>query len=462
MLSNILSNIGGVRMRRTTAVKPHKRAGIWYLVRRIPVEFVHLDRRASPIKLTTDIAVVDDPKGIRAREVVTQLNLELEAYWRGLRDGQSAEARIRFEGAQKRAKSLGFNYQTIEELRAGHAIADTLARVELLLNRKAIDNEDDVAAVLGGEERPKFKISDMPDEYEKLQTALLTTYSPKQRTRWKNPKTKAAKNFVLAVGDKDMDAVTRADAITFREWWQTKLVKDDLEIGTANKDFGHMNKMWRSIDTAHHLHLQPIFAVMRLEGETTGTKAAFSPDEVLAIIDPDKLRSLNVEARDIVYVMIETGMRPSEICGLLGDQIKLDAKIPHVQVRAIDRVTKNPQSVRDIPLIGVSLDAMKRHPNGFPSYYDNADTLSATVNKALGKYKLLPSDEHTLYSLRHAFEDRLIEMETPDKVVASLMGHKFQRPKYGKGPTLALKLRWLEKIDIRLPAHMRTLPSSSD
>jgi hypothetical protein len=75
-------------------------------VRRVPKEFEAMDPR-RPVKLTTDIAVVDDPRAVRARKVVEQLNLQLEAYWQGLRDGQSAEAKARFDAAQKRARSLG-------------------------------------------------------------------------------------------------------------------------------------------------------------------------------------------------------------------------------------------------------------------------------------------------------------------------------------------------------------------
>ncbi len=243
-------------------------------------------------------------------------------------------------------------YQTVDELKAAGRIEDLLARVDLLVNRKLVDNEDDVAAVLGGEERPLWRVSDMPDEYEKLQSALLQSYSPAQQKRWKNPKTKAVKNFIEAVGDKFLDELTRADAIAFREWWQAKLVADGLEIGTANKDFGHMNKMHRSIDTAHHLALKPVFSVLRLEGETTGSRAAFSPEQVAAILNEDNLRTLNDEASDIVHVVAETGMRPSEVCGLLEDQIQLAAKIPHVQIKPIDRKLKNPQLERDIPLVG--------------------------------------------------------------------------------------------------------------
>ncbi|WP_193335552.1 site-specific integrase [Devosia beringensis] len=448
-------------MRRTTEAKPHKRAGIWYLVRRIPAEFAHLDRRSSPLKLSTNIAVADDPKAIRARQVVAQLNQNLEAYWRGLRDGQSAEARIRFEAAQKRAKALGVNYQTVEELHAGHAIADTLARVELLLNRQAIDSENDVAAVLGGEDRPRLRVSDLVAEFETIHSAKLTAFSEAQRKRWRSPKLKAATNFIEAIDDKYLEELTRADAVTFREWWQVKLVRDRLEIGTANKDFGHMNKMHRDIDMAHQLGLKPVFSRLRLEGETTGSRAAFTPEQAVAIVLSPDLDRLNAEARDILLIVAELGMRPSEVCGLLEQNIQLAAPIPLVQIRPEGRQLKNPQSERDLPLTGNALAALQRHPKGFPTYRDKADTLSATLAKALKKANLIQSKHQSLYSFRHSFEDRLIEEETPDKVIASMMGHKFQRPKYGKGPSLELKLRWLQRVELPLRPNADLTPTSS-
>ena len=432
-------------MRRAKLPEPQNRDGIWYLIRRVPKEFEQLDRRQI-VRMSTEIAVVDDPRKVRAKVVVAQLNATLEAYWRGMRDGQSAEARIRFEAAQKRAKALGMNYQTVEELHSSHAVLDTLNRVELLLSRQAIDNETDVAAVLGGEDRPRLRVSDLVNEFETIHSAKLKAFSEAQRRRWRSPKLKAANNFIEAVADKFLDEITRADAVTFREWWQVKLARDGLEIGTANKDFGHMNKMHRDIDMTHQLGLKPVFSRLRLEGETTGSRAAFSPKEAVAIVLSPALDKLNAEARDILLLVAELGMRPSEVCGLLPQHIHADAKIPFVQIRPEERQLKNPQSERDLPLIGNALAALRRHPEGFSTYRDKADTLSATLAKALKKAELLPTPDHSLYSFRHSFEDRLIEEETPDKVIASMMGHKFQRPKYGKGPSLELKLRWLNRV----------------
>lgn len=48
--------------------------------------------------------------------------------------------------------------------------------------------------------------------------------------------------------------------------------------------------------------------------------------------------------------------------------------------------------------------------------------MSALVNKYLAAQGLLPGEDHSFYSLRHTFEDRLTAVEAPEKVVASLMG----------------------------------------
>jgi hypothetical protein len=54
--------------------------------------------------------------------------------------------------------------------------------------------------------------------------------------------------------------------------------------------------------------------------------------------------------------------------------------------------------------------------------------------------------------LRHALQDRFIAVEAPDMLVASVMGHKFTRPKYGAGPTLEQKQEWLARIALMPPS----------
>lgn len=76
------------------------------------------------------------------------------------------------------------------------------------------------------------------------------------------------------------------------------------------------------------------------------------------------------------------------------------------------------------------------------------------MNKVMGNNNLLPTPDHSLYSLRHTFEDRLTAVEAPGKVIASLMGHKWIRPKYGSGPSLEQKRDWLQKIAFKPPTQL--------
>lgn len=85
-------------------------------------------------------------------------------------------------------------------------------------------------------------------------------------------------------------------------------------------------------------------------------------------------------------------------------------------------------------------------PKRFPRYRDRPDNLTNAVNKFLRTNDLLPSKQHSIYSFRHSFQDALLRVNAPDRVQAELMGHKFQRPKYGNGTTLALKKEGSEKV----------------
>lgn len=120
------------------------------------------------------------------------------------------------------------------------------------------------------------------------------------------------------------------------------------------------------------------------------------------ILAPGKLDALNADARDVMLVFMETGARPSELVNLRKDQIRLLAAIPHIRVEVLERDDNAPgrelkteQSERDIPLVGLALDAMRRHPDGFARHFDKGDNLSATLMKHLKRHKLLPTPKHT-------------------------------------------------------------------
>lgn len=175
----------------------------------------------------------------------------------------------------------------------------------------------------------------------------------------------------------------------------------------------------------------------------------FTTDQILHILNSNKLKNLNQEARNVLLIAAETGARPTEICGLLPEDIRLEAEILHFCIiDRKERPLKTVHSERLIPILGYALKAFREMPNGFPKYRDKPDHLTNVVNKFLRENDLVPSPKHTMYSLRHSFQDRILQVNAPDRVQAELMGHKFLRPKYGDGATLALKKYWLDKVKL--------------
>ena len=168
------------------------------------------------------------------------------------------------------------------------------------------------------------------------------------------------------------------------------------------------------------------------------------------ILKPGVFDGLNNQAKLIVYALIETGCRPSEIANLTAEDIHLDVDVPYISIRPkAKRQLKSKSSKRDIPLVGVSLEAIKQAPDGFPHYRDKSSLLSSSLMKAFRVRNLLETERHTIYSFRHAFEKRMLEGGLDYGLRCTLMGHKNSRPEYGDGGSLEFRRDELLKITHR-------------
>ena len=112
-------------------------------------------------------------------------------------------------------------------------------------------------------------------------------------------------------------------------------------------------------------------------------------------------------------------------------------------------------SEREIPLVGVALEALKRAPKGFPHYRDRGDLLSQALLRAFKSRNLLPTTHHRIYSLRHSFEKRMLEGGLDYGLRCTLMGHISDRPEYGDGGSL--KYRQSELLKIVYPVKTELL-----
>jgi integrase len=427
----------------------------WHFFRRVPIDYAGLDRRKF-VAQSTKIRVADDPNRKRARRVADKINTALETYWRDLAHGKAAGARQRYREAAVRARRLGFDYREMGDMIEAQATLELVRRIEALEARGRLTDPPSLDAVLGGVAAPHVMVSDVYDEHFALERANLGNKSEQQVRLWANPRKAALADFMTALrSDKPIGDLTRADTNAFRKWWSDRIEREGYSRDTANQQFGVLRTMFESVARSHDIELGVLFDRLRFKPEDN-QRPAFDPAFIVErLLAPGALDGLNDEARRAFYVTIETGMRPSEICGLNKPLIKLNDAVPHVIVTETDeREIKTKNSRREIPLVGIALKAMQHHPNGFIRYFLKPGNLSAAINRQLERAELLPTPDHSFYSLRHSFKDRLRTIEPPGELIDMLMGHTSNKPKYGKGYPLEVKARWLQRIALPVPSKL--------
>lgn len=420
-----------------------KRNKTWHFYKRVPKRFSAVDPRAF-----VTISLHTDSQDIALAKAPT-VEAGLIEYWESLTESRSDNALERYDGIRRLAAARGLPYRHQAEL--AEDLPELVSRVKRLIAEYGSADKvpaDILAADLGGVDRPEIHLSEVLDIYLDLTRDQLEGKSADQLRRWKNPRVKAIKNLVTVLGDRPLAAIARDDALAFRDWWFDRITEEGLTRNSANKDMTHLGVVLGTVSDMKRLGLDRVFNGLHFRETDKATRRAFPLAWIQEnLICAAPLAGLNSQARDILLIMVNTGCRPSEIAGLMPDRIRLADNIPHIQIRADGRQLKTPASRRDLPLVGVSLDAMRRHPEGFPRYRFK-DKWSDVVNKFLRTNGLLPGSGFSAYSLRHSFEDRMLAAEFPDRLAADLMGHSTDRPKYGEGASLEQKLAALVKIGV--------------
>lgn len=426
-----------------------KRAGVWHFNRRVPGHLAELDDRGI-VRQSTKVRVADDPRGITAGRIANRMNEDLETYWRALAGGNGGQAWAELQAATRRARVLGLDYAPMQELIA-RGVQEVLQRV--LIAKAGPQDPASIAAVLGGVQAAPASgilVSGLFDEFERERAVEISKKSPNQMHQWRTKFRRSQTVLLDVIGDKDISHLTHLDAQEFKGWWRDRLAEEGLQRDTANKDFEQLNVMLEAISEAKNLNLAPYFAKLRFRGTDAEEGVPFDPAFVQDRLLAGALDDLNDEARRVCFVMSGTGLRPSEITSLDETTIALRANIPHVKIRANGREVKSKNAIREIPLVGPALEAMRLQPKGFPHYHDNNGRLSACVNQYLEQRGLKPTPDHRMYSLRHTFKDRLRAVETPVELMDQLMAHASSKPKYGKGYTLEHAERWLRKVAFKI------------
>lgn len=405
------------------------RGSTFYLKRHVPKRFASIEpRREVWISLRTDSRREAEARADGAwRQMV--------AGWEALLAGCSPDDDVRYRAAQDLARARGFRFLAVDRVAALPA-HDLFARIEATMTDSGEIQPQLAAAFLGTAKKPDLTLSRALDEYWSLAEDRTLGKSEDQIRRWRNPRKKAFRNLIDVIGDVPLHEISGDDMLEFRAWWWRKIKDEGLTPNSGNKDFTHIASTLRLINKTMRLGLVlPLDGLSFAEAEKA-KRLEFTEKWIKEeILKAGALDGLNLEARCILLGMINTGYRPSEAQGLLAEHIRLDTNVPHIRIEPDGRQLKTSNSRRVIPLTGCSLEAFRACPNGFPRYR-NKPGLTDTINKYMRENKLLESPDHTLYGLRHSFEDRMLDRGVDERVRRDLMGHALTRQRYGQGASL--------------------------
>lgn len=440
------------------------RAGHWHYNRRVPSRYAAFDDRGR-IRLSLKTTSFETAKDRRDAMVKAD-----DLYWASLcgnDDGEgsinsvrarAAVAQRRYEAASNRAMARGFTYAPAEELAKTAALEELVERIRLVEarddGRKTKRGAAEAEALLGGANLPPVSISEAFDIYcEQIAADELIGKSEVQRKAWIKTQKRGVQYLIDLIGDKPILSITRQDAQSFYNWWRERIEpkpgKVALKANTANRDIGCVRKLYSAYTAFIGEEDRPNpFRNLAFKDKGRGEVPPFENEWVRSrILVPDALATMNDEARLIVLALIETGCRPSEIANLESEDIILDHSVPHIRIQPKPhREIKTRASIRDIPLVGVSLEAMRQALEGFPRYRDKPNLLSATLMKAFKSRGLFPTPDHKIYSFRHSFEKRMLEAGIDRDLRMTLMGHANARPEYGDGGSLEFRRDQLLKI----------------
>lgn len=435
------------------------RRGKWHYVRRVP-EHVRPILGRSRVEISLKTSSLETAR-IR-RDAMEEADDRL---WASLIAGAGPKAALaRHEAERKRCLALGFAWRSFAEIVQDVPTADVLDRVEAFVGLPdGPEKRLRTQAVLGRSAPPDTTVTGALELYlREIAPDHLRAKSPRQRKMFEKVKRRAVSNFVALCGDKGMTEITREDALKVHGWWQDRVTGQagaKASPNSGNRDIGCLRKLYADYFTHRGEEERPNpFRNLRfVERKRDMRKRPPFPTEWIRdrILRPEALAGLNLEARTIVLVLIETGCRPSELCNLPAERIHLEAEVPHIEIDfRDDRELKSESSIRKVPLVGVALAALRRCPGGFPRYHDKEASFSAAVRKHFRSRGLFPSEDHVIYSLRHSFEDRMKEAGLDADLRRMLMGHTIDRPDYGTGGSLAYRRDELMKIALPFPAEL--------
>nr|WP_232796554.1 tyrosine-type recombinase/integrase [Roseovarius salinarum] len=257
--------------------------------------------------------------------------------------------------------------------------------------------------------------------------------------------------YVIDVcGDKDIMSYTKADANAVRD----ALIERQLAGSTIARVLGAVRAVINFAASEIGVEMVNPFGKVYYDRTAGTSERKPLPLDTIRQLQAAS-RELDDEVRWLLALVSDTGMRLAEAAGLLREDLRVDAPIPHVVIQEHPwRRLKTKGSARTVPLVGASYWAANRvlaHETGsefaFPRYNTDEATKANAASTALNKWmKSFVPAGCTLHSFRHSMRDRLRGVECPADIVDQIGGWQTEGvgQSYGKGYPLQVLAKWMQ------------------
>ena len=252
---------------------------------------------------------------------------------------------------------------------------------------------------------------------------------------------------ITALSNRPITAYSSADAAKFRDY----LFDKGLSLGSVRRIFGSVRSIINLVMREQGIEGTNAFSGTYMPQRYDQKERQPIPSAALSVLQQN-CKDKDDEARWLIALISDTGMRLAEAAGLAMNDIYLDEELPHISIRTHSwRRLKTRSSERVVPLVGASLWAAKRlHQRGgafaFPRYCNtegcNANSASAALNKWM---KGIIGNEYVIHGLRHSLRDRLRAVECPSDIIDQIVGWTTEGVGhgYGRGYTLEVMAKWM-------------------
>lgn len=439
-----------------------RRGNVYYLRWRVPAEFRAVEPRTE---INQSLKTRDEAE---ARASAFLKKKALRKVWKARllqeSQGPSVEA---FEAAVALLDEFQLPYVPIQGLLNG-PLEELVSRIEKLAGTPVTSPA--ISAALGVCDVPHVKIRDMPKILEERSPHKLRGMHRDQKRQWRNRYKHAARIFAEVVSNKNIHEITEDDALRYYNHWQERVNSGSVSDDQAVKRLRYLRQM---ISEYHELagtlpsqvfnpaagfKIKPM--PKKVKSTNQGGKPALPVAWVNNLVSGELTKGIETDERvDIGGVVAETGCRQTEIIHLPPEDIILNHPIPHIRIRYVEegehvRIIKNSASIRAVPLLGNSLEIMRRYPEGF-SRYRAKGSFSGDINNFLRLHGLFPEapegqKDYTFGGTRHTWEERARAAGMDNEERAFLLGHSIGkirgRPVYGDGPELKIRALYAELV----------------